>query len=198
MTLDTPARLRAMASPARLELMNALVTTGPCSVAELARAVDRPADALYRHLRILLSAGLVRKLGDRPAGRRREIVIDAAAEHFTLPHDPTRRSNVAAHRKLQQTVLKVTENTLRALDGSPRGVLEGPDKNMLVRLEIAWLTEAERARAIAALETLASLFVQRQRRGPERRLFQLTAIMAPVVRKRRAGARNGANTSVDD
>ena len=63
-----PRRLSALASPVRIELVGVLQTRGPSSIREMALALDRPADGLYHHVRILLKAGLLVEK-DRQIGR---------------------------------------------------------------------------------------------------------------------------------
>jgi predicted transcriptional regulator len=50
-------QIRALASPIRQDILDALTAIGPCSVSELAAAIGRPADGLYYHIRHLLKAG---------------------------------------------------------------------------------------------------------------------------------------------
>ena len=59
-------QMRALAAATRQEIVDVLPRMGTVSVAELAAALGRPADALYFHLRILKRAGLVRSAGTRP------------------------------------------------------------------------------------------------------------------------------------
>src|SRR5688572_8980117 len=84
----SPSQARCAASPVRLDLLGFLVARGPCAVAVLGRALGRPPDGLYRHLRLLAKAGLVTMAERRPAGRRRESIVDAAADHFRVDYDP--------------------------------------------------------------------------------------------------------------
>ena len=64
-------QLAVLASAPRLEIVDILADAGTLSVAELAAVLERPADALYFHLRALLRAGLVRRTGFRYRGRRK-------------------------------------------------------------------------------------------------------------------------------
>ncbi len=49
--LADPQRIRALASPARLEIIEALQIGGPATVAEIASRLARQPDSLYHHLR---------------------------------------------------------------------------------------------------------------------------------------------------
>ena len=48
-----------MMAPVRFELIEAMRSIAPCSIRELALALDRPADTLYPHVRQLLKIGVV-------------------------------------------------------------------------------------------------------------------------------------------
>jgi DNA-binding transcriptional ArsR family regulator len=55
----TKKQLAALVSAGRQEIVDVLSQIGTVSVAELAAALNRPADAIYYHLRVLKRAGLV-------------------------------------------------------------------------------------------------------------------------------------------
>ena len=69
--ISRPEQIAALASPARVEILDILASLGVSSVAAIAAALGRPADALYYHLRFLVRVGLVRQVG-KGRGRRRE------------------------------------------------------------------------------------------------------------------------------
>ncbi|MFM8697874.1 MAG: winged helix-turn-helix domain-containing protein, partial [Phycisphaerales bacterium] len=52
-------------APVRFELVEVMRDIAPCSVGELADAVDRPADSIYPHLRQLVRIGVVVEAGSR-------------------------------------------------------------------------------------------------------------------------------------
>src|SRR5437773_10647780 len=69
--IKSPLQSAALASAARQEIVDVLSRMGTVTVAELAAALGRPADALYYHLRVLVRAGLVVPIASgRPHGRR--------------------------------------------------------------------------------------------------------------------------------
>ena len=65
-------QLATLVAAARQEIVDVLAELGAVSVAELATALGRPADALYFHLRALTRAGLVQKAGYRSRPRGKE------------------------------------------------------------------------------------------------------------------------------
>lgn len=66
--LTDPSMVKALASPARQEIVDALQAAGARTIAELAALLARPADSLYFHVRSLVKVGLVVERGERREG----------------------------------------------------------------------------------------------------------------------------------
>ena len=68
-----PRQIRALASSTRQDIVDTIAAIGPCSVAELARALGRSADGLYYHIRVLTRVGLLvaREVISRSGNTRR-------------------------------------------------------------------------------------------------------------------------------
>ncbi|MBE7448095.1 MAG: helix-turn-helix transcriptional regulator [Kofleriaceae bacterium] len=73
--LDSPG-LRALAEPARLEVLRVLLLLGPADIGALASHLPRDRSVVSRHLKTLEDAGLVRAERD---GRHRIYELDGAA-----------------------------------------------------------------------------------------------------------------------
>ena len=67
------AFLRAMAEPARLEILGVLLLHGPADVSTIADEVPQERSVVSRHLKLLLDAGI---LVVRREGRRRVYAVD--------------------------------------------------------------------------------------------------------------------------
>ena len=87
-----PKQLNALVSAVRQEIADILGEMDTASVAEIASALGRPADALYFHLRALTRAGLVRQAGYRKRGRHKEALYRTAGE-LKLAYDPRNADN---------------------------------------------------------------------------------------------------------
>ena len=57
--VESPRHWKVMIAPVRLEVIEAMRMIAPCSIAEIAVALDRSADTLYRHIEKLRTAGAV-------------------------------------------------------------------------------------------------------------------------------------------
>ncbi len=73
--LDSPV-LRALAEPARLEVLRVLLLHGPADIGALASHLPQDRSVVSRHLKTLEDAGLVRAERD---GRHRIYELDGAA-----------------------------------------------------------------------------------------------------------------------
>lgn len=73
--LDTPF-LRALAEPARLDVLKVLLVQGAGDVASIARELPQDRSVVSRHLQTLEDAGIVRSTWE---GRRRVYALDGVA-----------------------------------------------------------------------------------------------------------------------
>src|SRR5258708_23441653 len=81
-------QLAALAAASRQEIVDVLEQMGTVSVAELAAALYRPADALYFHLRALTRVGLVRKAGARARPDGEEALYCTIKPELQLHYEP--------------------------------------------------------------------------------------------------------------
>lgn len=78
----TLEQMRVMSSPVRQRIIAAVYARGDCSIAEIAESMERKADTLYHHVRLMVKAGLLQKVGERVAGKNREAVYGPVAPMF--------------------------------------------------------------------------------------------------------------------
>lgn len=77
--LRDPKKLRILASPLALQILNALQGQAEATAAEIAEQVARPREVIYYHLRRLVEAGFIREVGQRATTRRPVNVYRAVA-----------------------------------------------------------------------------------------------------------------------
>lgn len=142
------ARLKALASPARLELVEALQVAGASTAADLAARLGRAPDSLYHHLRQLETAGIVSRRGSRATGGRRSVVFDLVPGATTGGgNETTGDEERAGITSLAAAVLRLTERDVSTCLG-PRWaeLVELVDEDAQVpsvSRSKAWLTAAE-------------------------------------------------------
>lgn len=98
LVLRSRGAARALASPARVEILEKLQAIGPAGAKALAAALERTPHSLYYHLHRLVAVGALRE-SLRRGGRRGEAVYSLAAERIALPgapSSPPRRAAAAA------------------------------------------------------------------------------------------------------
>ena len=177
-------QLAALTSAGRQEILDVLAEMGTVSVAELAAALGRPADALYFHLRALSRVGLVRPAGHRGTGRRQEALFRTVARELWLEYTPRTRSH---HRRISAIVGSMLRLGMRDFDGALARsdvIVSGARRELWALRQIGRLSlpqVAEVNRSIAGLKRSVSA---PGRRG---RLYAVTILLTPLDR-RRAGA----------
>ena len=178
------SRLAAVASPVRIELIGALQPPGPASIRELAARMERPADGLYHHVRLLQKAGVVRVESERKVGRRMEAVYALTAERFVGKADPTSPEIQEATIRTAQAVLRLAgREFVRAIRAKEREC-RGNAPRMLASRQKAWLTEeglVELHRYMRKIERL----LRDENQNRQGQLFVLTSILVPLIPRRR-------------
>ncbi len=192
--ITSPAVWRTMIAPARIEIIEAMRCAAPCAIAEIAELLGRPADGLYRHIRLLMQAGIVREVGFRKAGRRTEQVFDLTASDYRIAFAD---STGAAERTAIAETVSVFARSVSRYAGKAAAaralVLEPGKRNLLIDYDLTWL-EAE---AVAQLRTLVGRIHALCERGRRRRkgeLYVNLCTLMPVVRSRRGKAAAAADT----
>jgi DNA-binding transcriptional ArsR family regulator len=184
--ITTPKAWAVYIAPARVELVEAMRMIAPCSIAEIAAAIDRPADTLYRHVDKLRKIGVIVEAGVRRAGRRFEQVFDLAGDDFR----PQFRDNSprAANKMFNDTMRSITKillRTTRDAVAAEQIVFEPDRRNAMVKFEHAWLTPAE-VEQLREMFLGIKRFMDARKSRREGRLYLAAFAMVPVHRKRRA------------
>lgn len=181
--IKDPAQVRALASPVRQEIVDALAAAGPCSVAELAGHVGRAADALYFHLKRLIAVGLVVERGERMNGK-------AVAAVYDLPGRPMRIQYGGA---IGAPALQGVVGSALRLAGRDFGrafsagaVVEGAGRNLWGGRAKGWVGAKELAEINRLIKRLSDV-INSGRPGRGRRAQTFTWVSAPARQPRRAG-----------
>jgi len=186
--------LEALASPARLEVVEGLQVVGPSSVAELARRLGRAADSLYYHLRELERAGVVEVCGRTPAprghGGRRGAIYRIAAEVVggdmaagDEGGDGDSARERAALGAMASAILRLTERNVGLSLTGPAPRRPGPGFEDLphVQRTKAWLTAEELDELGTLVARVEDFLRARAEPGPgDRSLCALTFALTTV------------------
>lgn len=171
-------QIRALGSPARQAIVDALETMGPCSAFELGEVLGRTSDRLYYHLQILKKAGLVRSRTERNRAGRLQ-------ERFDLPGRPTRLRYVPSDPKNAAAITKLVGAALRdahrAFGKAFRhdAVVQGAGRTLWAGRRTGWLA-VEEVRQLNVLLHQVIGILERPRHGRGgTRLYSFTFAFSP-------------------
>jgi DNA-binding transcriptional ArsR family regulator len=194
--IKSPAAWRTILSPVRREIVEAMQELGPCPIAEIAAASGRPADALYRHVAILVKAGFLVDAGTRKGKRNPERLYDAAAEDFLAPQ--IRRASATDEREMMastaEALAKSTTRSLRASASAGRLESGKASRNFAVTHYLTWLTPS-RFEEIRSLLLRMSEVIEAGRRERVGDLYETLSLVTPVTRARGTHARPAPRTA---
>lgn len=176
-------QLRVLVSAARQEIVDVMADLGTVSVAEIAAALRRPADALYFHLRTLQRAGLVKKAGSRRRGGRLEALYRTISPELFLHYEPASAMNRRAVTAIVSSMLRLGVRDFRRAFGRSEVVVSGPQRELWAWRKAARLTLPQVAALNRQIQDLAHSMSQPQGKG---RLFGVTVLLVPLDRPGRS------------
>lgn len=189
--VQSPAVWGVLVAPVRAEIVETLRLLGPCSLAEIGDAIDRPADSLYKHLQLLQQAGYVVQAGFRKGSRNVEQLVDVVADDFMIDfHDGTGAAENKAIVTTANSFLKAMGRAVR--DSAKARQLDfRPDKrNIAINYELSWLTPAAFQEVRELVRQLKQLMDDGKKRRAGR-LYLSLVVATPVTRRRGARERGG-------
>ena len=195
--VSSPDIWNLLMSPVRFEVLEALRMLGPCTIAEVATTLDRPADALYRHVEILQQAGAVVEAGFRKGNRNVEQLFDTVADDFQIDfQDSTGKEENRAVVATVTSFAKAMTRTVRDSAAARQLELRPEQRNLSISYELSWLDREAFQKVRELVRQLKKIMDdgKRQRQG---RLYMSLVIAAPVTRKRGAGARSAPKGTPD-
>lgn len=185
--IRTQKQLRALTSAARQEIVDVLAEMGTVSVAEIAATLGRPADALYFHLRALKNAGLVKQVGDRTRGRRREALFRTVAPELFLHYEPANRENRRAVTAIVSSMLRLGIRDFgRAFEGA-EVIVSGPRRELWAIRKTARLSLRQVAGVNRSIERLNKSVSNPRGKG---RLYGITVLLTPLDHRARESKRS--------
>lgn len=177
--ITRPEQLRALVSPVRQELLDAMARMGTVSIAEMAVVLGRPADGLYYHVRALQRVGLIESAGTRRGGARDEALFRATAGQFAIRY-PQAVAGRRAMTAIVGAMLRLgTRDFARALAHEDVRV-EGPQRDVWALRTTGWLTPVQLRDVNRHIATLARAAT---RPGKAGRLYAVTILLAPLVQR---------------
>ncbi len=178
--IENADEIAVLASPTRIEIVDMLEAMGdPVSVAELARAIGRPADSLYYHLRQLVDGGLIEEVS-APDGRRYR-----PHKAMRLRYRPGATANADAVGRVAASMLRVAGRDFSRAIACADTVAEGPRRELWAARGKGWVDDDTLAEINRLLQRLMELVQQPvdARKRAKRRLIALSWVLAPLQDK---------------
>lgn len=188
--IRSAAQVRALVSPARQEIIDALDAAGPCSVSALATLIGRAPDGLYFHLRRLESCGLIKECGRTQQGRHSWAMYDVADRPVRLDYDALPTDSVAA---VIAAAMRLGIRDFKRAMRKGGVTVRGNDRDLWGARIKGWITPANIRRINELLNELRTLM---HNRGPAKgtKPMSISFVMAPAgLPDRVANAVNNAN-----
>jgi len=191
----TSAQRTALASPLRLELLGLFTNPGSLAIAEMAELMSRSAGSLYHHVGLLEKAGLLKRTGTRPKGKRHEALYRPTADRFELDSSGADEDVVKITVKTVASAFRMVERDLAAALVSDQSKIEGPQRNMFVtrmHIRTSPRTLARINKLIFALEELlTSEVVKSQKPSASDQHLSLTLALLPLKGRGQSNSKKG-------
>jgi DNA-binding transcriptional ArsR family regulator len=180
-TVLTTAQARALASPVRLEIVQAFEALARASARELAAHLGRSPGAVYHHIRALEYAGIVREVARRPGPRRPEAVYAPVGERLAVAAGREVGDQEAATLALKAALRQATRD-VDGLFAQGTGTLKGRVHGLQLS---GALLPADIKRVLALLGEIEEVFQKANRtRSRAGDIFRWTTLCMPIGRTR--------------
>jgi len=131
LVVKDPAQLKALASPIRLEIIGSFGGQHALSVTEMAQHMGRPVTALYYHVNHMVEIGLLIEAGNRPKGKRYEVLYLPAAQRFEVDPENHQKNGHADTINTVAVAQRMALRDLKAALGQQTTRFEGDQRNCL-------------------------------------------------------------------
>jgi DNA-binding Lrp family transcriptional regulator len=150
LVLSSPSQWRAIASTVRLQIVDRLRMLGPSPVPRIAEALDRPADGLYHHIRILQRAGIIRKVSEERVATRLQAIYSIAAKDVRLPIERSDARTAGHLVRITGSLFRTAERGVAAALRTGGLTRSGPDRDLWCRIHTVKI-DARRLNRLNAL-----------------------------------------------
>jgi hypothetical protein len=174
-----PRAIQLLASPLRQRIVDLVALEGPQTVAGLSRALRRPADRLYYHVKQLVSAGLLLSTRNGVSGDSRGVRFDVPGRPLFLHYAPGSAANRRAVIGVANGILRAAQRDFRRTF-APGIEANGPRRRLWTGRVEGHLAPADVEQLNALLtRALELVLVSPRRRSPHALPHQLTWVSSP-------------------
>jgi predicted transcriptional regulator len=172
------AQVRALASPVRQDIVDAVTAMGVVSVATIAQTLGRAPNALYFHIQRLERLGLLVRRETPVTRGRPSVAYDVPGRPMVLVYQPAQsRTRVPMGKLVRSMAASASRSFLRAY--GPDATVTGLDRNLWASRSKGWLSPQELRKVNRHLQELMRL-LHHANGVPdgERQLMELTFILS--------------------
>jgi DNA-binding transcriptional ArsR family regulator len=177
--IEDRRQMRALAASTRQEIIDVLPGMGAVSVAQLAAVLQRPADSLYYHLRILMRVGLVLEAGERRHEGRREALFRAIAREISLRYELGKKGNARELNAIVSSMLRLSIRDFSDSVGAAKAAVSGSHRELWALRKTGWLSKHQLLALNGCMEKILRVMSQTRRRG---RLYAISVVLNPLDR----------------
>lgn len=186
---------KSLLSPVRLEVSEFLRSNGEATVSELAAMLCRPPELLYRHLDILVKAGVVVQTGYRKKGRHVERVYDLTADDIFLAFkgkgSPEDNDAVV---EMMGCFSRIIDRTIRRATSARLVDYEAQPRQLMLRYEMSWLT-TEDLEELHVLIARIKAIMDAGRKKRHGSVYRWLAVLCPFSEKSGSEKSSAGKTS---
>jgi predicted transcriptional regulator len=181
--IDDPAQIKALQSPMRQEIIDALTALGPSSIQAIGEHLGRAADSLYFHVKKLVKVKLVQCLEKRKNGRHEWAIYAVPGRVARIVYQPKVAKSI---KKVVAGAMRLSLREFQQSIVSDAACYTGSQRNVWGGRVKGWLSPEELAEVNRLLEQLLSVFHQ-HKQTPEasRQVYSMAWVFAPVPARSR-------------
>jgi DNA-binding transcriptional ArsR family regulator len=184
--IDQLDQIRALIAPARQEIIDAMETSGPTTVAAIGAMLGRAPDSLYHHIRVLLNVGLIKQVETRISGRTRQAVYELSGSsmeiHYNLQDSQVRDSLIDLSRSMTRIAQRDFSRAARRGDA----IVEGARRNLRSARMVRALDDGQLEEINRLYARIVEIMRTDGRGDREQRPYAVTFLVAPLERKRQS------------
>jgi len=184
--IKEPAQIRALESPMRQEIVDAITAIGPCSITELAAYLGRAADSLYFHVKKLVKVRLVQEVEKRKEGRHEWAIYAMPGRVARIVYSDAVSKSI---RKVVAGAVRLSLREFNAATLQKTARTSGPTRYLWGGRTKGWLSAADLAEVNRLLVQLHQI-MYRSEPGPGRAVHSFAWIVAPAQVRNRANSTN--------
>jgi AcrR family transcriptional regulator len=175
-TIESETAMRLLASPVRMDVLQAFSTSTRLTVREIAQRLGKSRGSLYYHVRELQAAGVLREVDRRLVSRRYESVYEIVSDVLSVAAEASGSDAEGAIKLVWSTLRRAAREFESAMrDGRLESAGEAPVGQHLR----AWLTAKDRAKVQAHLAKIQEICLAASAKE-DGELYSLTTLLVPL------------------